>query len=200
MKSMRLINAGLVAIMALAIALNFAAGRDFSQPNLEVMPDMAHCPTYQAFEANPNMADGKTLQPPPQGSIARGFLPLHYERTEQDALRAGEELLNPVAADDEDARARGATGYAIFCQHCHGPSGAGDGMVSKRGFPPPASLLAEHAVNMKDGQIFHVITFGQANMPAHAAQVARADRWKIISYLRSMQTEAAKKLGKANPE
>ena len=200
MMSTRTINVVLAAIMALAIVLNFAAGRDFSRPNLEIMPDMAHCPTYQAFEPNTNTADGKTLQQPPPGSIARGFLPLHYERTEQDALRAGEELVNPVASDDEVARSRGAVAFAVFCQHCHGPSGAGDGMVSKRGFPPPASLLAEHAVNMKDGQIFHVITFGQGNMPAHSAQVARQDRWKIISYLRSMQAVAAKKPGEANPK
>jgi mono/diheme cytochrome c family protein len=198
--STRTINVGLAAIMVIAIILNFAASRDFSRPNLEVMPDMAHCPTYQAFEANPIMPDSKTLQPPPPGSIARGLLPLHYERTEQDALRAGEELVNPVALEDEAARSRGAVAYSVFCQHCHGPSGIGDGMVSKRGFPPPASLLAEHAVNMKDGQIFHVITFGQGNMPAHAAQIAREDRWKIISHLRSMQAAAAKQPGEANTE
>jgi mono/diheme cytochrome c family protein len=46
-------------------------------------------------------------------------------------------------------------------------------------------------MNLKDGQIFHIITYGQKNMPALAAQVLREDRWKAALYIRSMQ--AAKK-------
>ena len=189
---MRTLNTVLGAIMVVAVVLSFAATRDFSQPNLEFLPDMVHGPTYQAFEANPSSDDGKTLRQPAPGSIPRGLLPLSYERTEQDALRAGVELTNPYPADDLDVLARGATAYAMFCQPCHGPSGAGDGMVAKRGYPPPASLLLPHAIDMKDGQMFHVITYGQGNMPSHAPQVAREDRWKIISHLRSMQASAPK--------
>ncbi len=188
--SVRTLNLSLAAFMVVAVVLSFAAARDFSRPNLEIMPDMVHGPTYQAFEPNPSTADGKTLRQPAPGTIARGLLPFRYELTEQDALRAGEELVNPLPMDDDAALARGGAAFTVFCQPCHGPSGAGDGMVSKRGFPPPPSLLLEHAVNMKDGQIFHVITLGQGNMPGHAAQVSREDRWEIINYIRSMQAAA----------
>jgi mono/diheme cytochrome c family protein len=63
--------------------------------------------------------------------------------------------------------------------------------VPQRGVPLPASLTAENAVQMKDGQLFHVITYGQKNMPAHAGQIARADRWKVILYVRELQRQAA---------
>jgi len=192
--STRSLNIILGSIMGMAIVLSFAAARDFSRPNLEIMPDMYHAPSYHSFEENENTRDGKTLLDPVPGSIPRGFMPFKYQRTEQDALRAGEELINPKAADDVKSLARGATAYAIFCQHCHGPGGAGDGMVAKRGFPPPPSLLIEHAIKMRDGQMFHVITLGQGNMPAHAAQVSREDRWNIINHIRALQADAKKQL------
>ncbi len=187
------------SIMAVAIVLSFAAARDFSKPNLEVMPDMYHGPAYHAFDENPNTENGRTLREPALGSIPRGMMPFEYALTEPDALRAGEELVNPVSPDDTGSLARGATAYAIFCQHCHGPGGAGDGMVAHRGFPPPPSLLIEHAIKMKDGQMFHVTTLGQGNMPGHAAQVSREDRWHIINYIRTLQAEALNKPAVAPP-
>ncbi len=197
--SLRSLNVVLGGIMFGAIVFSIAASRDFSKPNLEVLPDMVHGPTYRAFEANENNPDGKTLRDPAPGSIPRGYLPFPFEATEQDAKRAGEELINPNAPDDVASLARGAVAYGVYCQQCHGPAGEGDGMVAKRGFPPPPSLLLEHAIQMKDGQMFHVITLGQANMPGHAAQVPREDRWNIIMYIRSLQAEAQRKTTGAQP-
>ena len=191
--STKALNIILGSIMVVAIVLSFAAARDFSKPNLEILPDMVHGPSYHAFEQNESTGNGRTLREPAPGSIPRGMLPFEYERTEQDALRAGEELTNPMSADDIDSLSRGASAYAIYCQHCHGPGGAGDGMVAKRGFPPPPSMLLEHAIKMKDGQMFHVTTLGQGNMPGHAAQVSREDRWHIINYIRTLQADAQRK-------
>jgi mono/diheme cytochrome c family protein len=39
---------------------------------------------------------------------------------------------------------------------------------------------------MKDGQLFHIITFGQGNMPSYAAQVDRDDRWKVVRFVRGL--------------
>lgn len=178
------------SIMAVAIVLSFAAARDFSKPNLEIFPDMYHGPSYRAFDENPTTGDGRTLRDPAPNSIPRGLMPFEYGPNEQDALRAGDELVNLESTEDVDSLARGAVAYSIFCQHCHGPGGAGDGMVAKRGFPPPPSLLIEHAIKMKDGQMFHVITLGQGNMPGHAAQVSRKDRWRIINHIRTLQADA----------
>jgi mono/diheme cytochrome c family protein len=53
----------------------------------------------------------------------------------------------------------------------------------------PPSLLAEHALKMKDGQMFHVLTFGQNNMPSYASQLSREDRWSVIGFVRSLQAQ-----------
>ncbi len=177
----------LAATLGVVIALIWVAGRDFSRPNVEFMPDMAHSLAYETFAANPNFRDAKTLQQPPAHSIVRGYMPLHYEATPEDAVRAGNELESPVPLDDPQVLARGAFVYSAFCQQCHGPSGLGDGPVAKRGFPPPPSLMADNARNMKNGQVFHILTYGQGNMPAHAGQLSRRDRWKVAAHVRELQ-------------
>lgn len=188
----RVLNGLLGVVLLVCLALIWLARRDFARPNAEFLPDMAHSPAYGAFSPNPNFPDGKTLQLPPAGTIVRGHAPLHYAATLQDSSRAGQELRNPFVSDDVQAAQRGAAVFASFCQHCHGPTGQGDGLVVKRGFPPPPSLTAQHALGMKDGQMFHVVTYGQGNMPGHAAQLSRADRWRAIIHVRTLQAHAAR--------
>src|SRR6516225_8974273 len=101
--------------------------RDLSQRNFEAFPDMAHAVAYDTYAPNPNFPDGKTLQLPERGTIARGSVPLHYESTPQDAVRAGEELTNPYSMDNARACERGAFVYTNYCQFCHGSEGKGDG-------------------------------------------------------------------------
>jgi mono/diheme cytochrome c family protein len=163
--------------------------RDVSRPNYDFLPEaqMAYPVAYAAFSPNPNFADGLTLRSPPAGTIARGHWPLHYQATPEDALRAGSELHNPFSAGDESRQQRGSVVFANFCQVCHGATGQGNGPITRGGFPPPASLLADRAVQMPDGQMFHVLTFGQRNMPAFAAQLSREDRWSVILHVRMLQ-------------
>ena len=138
------------------------------------------------------LADGRRVDlRPPAGSVARGYLPIGYAATPEGALLAGLELRNPIVAEDADAVARGAFVFATFCSVCHGAGGQGDGTVTRRGVPPPPSLLLENALQMTDGQMFHVISMGQANMAAYASQVERDDRWRVIRYIRTLQEAAA---------
>lgn len=184
----------LAAGTAITLSASLFVGHDHAQPNFEFLPDMARAAHFGAFEPNPNFADGKTQQAPQPGTIARGLLPLHYAATPEDALRAGRELTSPYAGASADvlrpAIERGGAAYRAWCVACHGGGGTGDGPVALRGFPPPPSLLAPHARDMADGQLFHVITYGQGNMPAHASLVDRDDRWKVVAYLRKLQESA----------
>lgn len=193
------LNMALLAAIIVTAVLTLAMRRDTSQPNYMFLPEMVYSVAYDAFAPNPVFADGQTLQTPIPGTIARGQIPLHYAATPEDALRAGAELPNPFAAPTGENAAqqrqayldRGAQVFRSFCIPCHGPSGAGDGPVTRRGFPPPPSLTAERAVNMKDGQMFHVLTYGQGNMASYAAQVSPEDRWKVILHVRGLQHAAA---------
>ncbi len=179
----------LVRLVATATA-SWNVDWNAAAPNAEFLPEMVHSVPYDSFDSNPNFADGKTLREPVAGTIPRGFLPLHYNSTASDLERAGEELHNPYATDDSAALTRGALQFGRMCTPCHGPGGSGDGAVALRGYPPPPSLLAENAMNLNDGQIFHIITFGKGNMPPHAAQVSREDRWKVILHIRSLQAKS----------
>jgi mono/diheme cytochrome c family protein len=183
------LNVLLFIAVLLLIAANVALRPNSAQLNYEFLPQMAHAPRYNAFAANPNFADDKTLQVPPAGTIPRGYIPVRYVATPQDASRAGEELKSPVDLTSQQARERGAAVFSNYCAVCHGPVGLGNGTVTQRGFPPPPSLLAEHALKMKEGQMFHVLTLGQNNMPSYASQLSREDRWNAIAYVRMLQAQ-----------
>lgn len=185
--SLRFVNSALLFAFVIVGLLIWTLGNDPGRPNWEFLPDMAHAVPYDSFAPHPDLPRHMAMQPPPEGTIARGHLPLHYEPTPKDAERAGDELENPFRADDLPRRQRGAQVYAQQCVVCHGAGGKGDGPVSLRGVPPPASLIAEKAVKMKDGQLFHVITYGQVNMASYAAQVERDDRWAVILHIRQLQ-------------
>ena len=191
----RITNFVLALALLACLAVIVGSQPDVTRPNYEYLPEMAHSPAYSAFAANPNFPDGKTLRPPVPGTIPRGELPLPYQPTPEDALRAGAELTNPFPASDKAAADRGYNVFTNFCAPCHGVSGQGNGPVTTRGFPPPPSLFVENAVKMKDGQMFHVLSFGQANMASYASQISREDRWKVILYVRSLQAQEARKAG-----
>lgn len=191
--SLRKLNVLLAVLLLGCVWLNWELRREADRPNYEFLPEMVRTPAYDSFAPNPNFPDGATLRPPEPGTIARGQLPLHYPATPEGAVQAGQELANPFAADDLPRRQRGAFVYANFCQPCHGPAGKGDGPVARRGFPPPASLLQEKAVQMKDGQMFHVLTYGQGNMAPYAPLLSRDDRWCAILHVRALQQTQEKK-------
>ena len=202
------LNWGLAVVLGMVCLAIVALPTDLSRPNWEFFPEMKRSPAWSSYEPNPNFANGRTLQPPAPGTIARGELPLHYSATKEDALRAGEELENPFpiaasgdASNEKEAQAladqrqasigRGAEVYRIYCASCHGPNGLGDGPVAKRGFPPPPPLPTGKSVQMKDGQLFHILSYGQGSMSPMAGQLSRASRWDAVNYVRSLQ-EAAK--------
>ncbi len=186
-------NMVLLILLAIVACATFAGHVDYTRPNIEILPDMKYTPAWAAYRQNPVFANGRTLQEPVPGTIARGQMPLHFEPTKEDALRAGVELHNPFGSDADPAKLqesikRGGDNYRVFCISCHGATGAGDGPVAKRGFPPPPSLLTGNSPKMKDGQLFHILTYGgQTSMPDFAAQLSPDLRWDVVNYIRSMQ-------------
>ncbi len=181
------LNVTLIAFLCVGVGVHLSVRPDASRRNFEFLPEMVESVPFDAQGPNDNFLDGKNLRSPVPGTIARGYLPLRYAPTPEDALRAGKELVNPFDSADEAALARGAFVYQNFCQVCHDSAGLGKGVLSTRGVPPPPSLKAERALAMKDGQMFHVLSFGQGNMGSYASQLDRDDRWKTILYVRSLQ-------------
>lgn len=188
-------NLFLGVLMLGVVVLAVLMGRDMSRPNGEFLPDMKYSPAYGAYSANPNFEDGRTMQSPVAGTIARGDLPLHFTASKEDALRAGKELSNPFQAHQKTLRrsiARGRNVFHITCAACHGAGGLGDAPVTKRGFPPPPSLLTGKSLKMKDGQLFHILTYGQGSMAPVAGQLTRRQRWDAVNFVRDLQDRFAK--------
>lgn len=186
------LNIALFVLLGIGAVLNWTLSSDHRRPNVEFMPEMARPVPHESYAEHGGMKNNMVLQPLPEGAIPRGHPPLHYEATPTDAERAGQELSNPFKFGDKRWQPRGAEVFANYCALCHGAGGAGDGPISKRGVPPPPSLLADKAKNMKDGQLFHIVTYGQSNMAAYAAQISREDRWAVILHVRQLQKGAGK--------
>lgn len=199
------LNRFLLVVIAILVFLAWFLRRDFSQPNYSFTPEMVFSVPYDSFAANLNYSDGKTLQLPPPGTVARNAILFDYQPTEADALRAGEELTNPWTQPDIDAdsllaaRDRGRKLFAVNCLPCHGALGIGDGPVAMRGFPAPPPFTSETSLEMNDGRMFHVITHGQRfladkHMPGYAGQIRAEDRWQVVLHVRSLQQAAVRKL------
>lgn len=189
---------GTVVVGVLMIALATLIGAhwwvlpDPSRRNWEFFPDMVESAAVDAQSPAFVLADGTPvdLRPAP-GTVARGFLPFGFPATPEGASAAALALENPFRTNDGGAAARGKVVYDNFCAVCHGWAGHGDGAVTRKGVPPPPSLLLDHAIEMTDGRMYHVITAGQGNMGSYASQVERDDRWRAILHVRSLQQAGA---------
>ncbi len=159
--------------------------RDVALRNDEWPTQMQYSPAYLSQTANPMLPNRMTEQPPVPGSVPRGFQPFHYGSDPAELERAGRELKNPFPPTAENL-ARGQYIFSNYCVACHGATGAGDGPIIPK-YPNPPSYQTEKSRSLPDGGMFHVITLGRNNMPAHAAQVPADDRWKAILYIRKLQ-------------
>jgi len=181
----RYLTIALAVLLVVSIGLNIAVRRGpVTRPPFEYFPDMARPVRYNAFETNPNFADGSTLRVPPPGTIPRGLLPL----TSEAATPAGAKPENPFKPDDAAAGERGAVVFNTYCVPCHGATAAGDGLVVQHGFPAPPTLLRARTRAMSDAQIFGIISNGSGGMPSYATQIAREDRWKAVLHVRKLRS------------
>jgi len=166
-----------------AVAVGCGAGGN--KRGFEYTTDMVYSLAYDSFAPNPVTRDGLTLQRPVRGTIARGFLPLHYTATPEDAVRAGLELRNPIPPTARTAE-QGKALFETYCAVCHGPQGAGDGPLVPK-IPNPPAYNSARVKSMPAGQIFHVITFGSGRMPSYASQLQAHDRWLIAAHVQTLQ-------------
>jgi mono/diheme cytochrome c family protein len=97
-------------------------------------------------------------------------------------------LINPFAADVAAIDA-GRQIYAGNCASCHGDSGRGDGPAAAGLQPLPADLTSHLAPGKhSDGEIFRWLRDGVPGsaMPAFGAVISEENRWRLISYLRTL--------------
>jgi mono/diheme cytochrome c family protein len=103
---------------------------------------------------------------------------------------------------DKAALERGRERYQIFCSACHGMTGEGDGMITRRGFQKPPSFYDDRLQENTTpaSHFFDVVTNGWGAMPDYASSIPPEDRWKIIAYLRALQLSRRLKLEELSPD
>jgi len=179
------------ALVTLALLLlQSALKTDPRRRNVEIFTEMAYSRAAEAFAPSAVLPDGRTLQRPVEGVVVRGALPFRYGAGPEQAQRAGRELANPFALEDAAAVERGRVVFNIYCAVCHGADGQGLGPAVLRGVLPPPSFMADRARTIADGEMFHIVTRGQGNMPSYAFQIEAEDRWKAILQVRTLQRRA----------
>jgi len=180
------VNIGLLVALTAAVLLNALLISRQPERGGEVMPELVHPTAAKTLGASTLLPDEMVQQAPLPGTVARGHLPLPFAPGDSERERAGRQLRNPVPADAETVRS-GKKIFGDFCFPCHGEAGTGNGPVVARGFPAPPSLAGESAKQMADGQIFHQLTFGRANMPSYRFLLKPSQRWAVIRYVRELQ-------------
>lgn len=180
----------LFAMAAVLLALGGCArGCTSRRPPIHLNPNMDQQPKVLPQTASPFFANGASMRPPVEGTVARGELfadtALYEGKTE-----AGEPVAQIPIPVTGEVLARGAERYRIYCGPCHGDQGDGKGMLNQRAGVTVANLLDERIRNLPDGQIFDVATNGLGLMSGYRYPVPPQDRWAIIAHVRVLQGQA----------
>jgi mono/diheme cytochrome c family protein len=144
------------------------------KPNVIYMPDMVYSPSMKAQSGG--------MRVPVPGTVERSFEAYPFPN---DPELAGKELKNPLLPTAAVLK-RGKHIYENYCIVCHGPAGEGNGYIIPK-YPRPPSLHSDKVKTWADGSIYHVISMGQNLMPSYASQIAPADRWATLLYVRALQ-------------
>jgi mono/diheme cytochrome c family protein len=183
----------LMAVFGCAtIAFTSCEKHDSNSPGVEYMPDMYRSPSFETnLTTVIKNADGTldtiaTNRTPAQGTIARGFMPYPFPNTPDGYEQAKMNAHNPLERNDLNLT-QGEELYGKFCVHCHGATGQGDGAVGLKLPGAPPAYTAADKINMTEGEIFQIITYGKGLMGSHASQVNQEERWKLVLYVQKLQ-------------
>lgn len=149
--------------------------------------DMHDTPRYEAYEESDFFADHRAMRPLVEGTVARGMLrdnDLFYTASVDGELTT---TLPPEVVLSATLLERGQDRFNVYCAPCHSQLGDGNGMVVQRGYKRPMSFHDPRLRGERVGYFFDVITNGFGQMPSYAPQIAAADRWAIVAYLRALQ-------------
>ncbi|RYY41518.1 MAG: cytochrome c [Chitinophagaceae bacterium] len=194
----------LTGIIAGALSFTGCGGAHGNDPGEAYMPDMYYSRAYEAYGYN-NQPEDHNLKArgaqyngmPVPGSIARGdAFPFALPAGDSGyATAASYKAPGQPASITPEQSKEAQRLYQINCAICHGTALDGNGPLWKGGDGPfpaaPRNLMDDYTKKLSDAQIYHVITYGKGQMGSYASQVHPAERWWIISYIRSKQGPAA---------
>jgi cytochrome c len=144
---------------------------------------------YSQMDYYSYLPQGKHLVEPVAGTVPRGKAEYVYPfpDTNEGYEEAGKKLKNPLPKTPENL-AEGKRLYELYCIHCHGEKGNGQGsIVQAEKFPAPPSYYGPQLKDLPEGKMFHSITYGKNLMGSHASQLSPQERWKVILYVQALR-------------
>lgn len=186
MKAAALIAAG----VSLSFAFSSCSRNNPDSSGVEYMPDMYRSPSYEDNSPNGMFADSLTDRVPPKGTVPVGFTPDPFPNTPEGWKNAAEFMKDPFPATAE-VQEQGKAIFNVFCIHCHGQNGQGDGPVAGKLPGPPPPYNGAQLKGLTEGEIYQVLEYGGAQgqnyMGSHASQLTVDERWKLIRYIQVLQ-------------
>lgn len=153
-----------------------------------------HAEFYNSNIYNPFRMNMREPAPNTVKRNTQGWLPYRLPN-DSTGLRMASRLKNPFDSS-QAVIAGGKALYEMYCDHCHGAKGEGNGKVAegvkidgvqKGNYNGVPSYKSDALRNMTEGHIFHVITYGKNLMWPHGSQISPEDRWKIAKYVKTLQ-------------
>ncbi len=205
--------------VALLIASCKAGG---DKPGLEYAPNMYHAVAYEPYsqitdpgagswltsieyeDGHAEFYNSNSLNPyrmnmrmPPAHTVSRNKANVLPYRLPKDSLAIAAKIKSPFeGVDNAQLLADGKALYTMYCTHCHGAKGEGNGKVAtgvtidgveRSAYAGVANLKGDAYKDITEGHIFHVITAGKGLMAPHGSQISQEDRWKIARYVKTLQ-------------
>ncbi|MBX2967146.1 MAG: cytochrome c [Cyclobacteriaceae bacterium] len=208
-----------IGLVVATLLAGCRAGGD--SPGLEYAPNMYHSVAYEPYTQITNLDAGRWLtsieyedghaefynsnnlnpfkmnmRMPPANTVSRNKLGLLPYRLHKDSLESASKLVSPYEGSVDAILADGKALYTMYCTHCHGAKGEGDGKVAtgvtvdgveRSMYAGVANLKGDAYKDITEGYIFHVITVGKGLMAPHGSQISQEDRWKISHYVKALQ-------------
>ena len=181
-------NKVFITIVFIVGVIFFSSCGGDSSPGYEYMPNMYRSPSIETYgEHTIENFNGM----PVKGTVSRGnLLTFNYDNTLEGYLAAGNSAVNPLENNKKNL-VDGKALYGMFCEHCHGATGAGDGTMTHAIYSAVPHYNDEKLkrrcglpmCDLKAGHIFHAITYGLNAMGPHATQINENERWKIVLYV-----------------
>jgi len=205
----------LIPVAAIALVLA-ACGRGPKDTGRIYMPDMTYSNAYETYSPSDiKSTDGfdMSARKPVPGTIPYGYIPddssvkrnqaflmsymikNHYThdaaKWQEEFDRAGNEIKDPLPYTEEN-KSEGARLYNIQCTPCHGTKGDGAGQLVELpsgGEGPFTSRPPDYKTRLpqvKDGNIFYVVSYGKNMMGPYGFQLSVKERWQIIHYIKGL--------------
>lgn len=153
-----------------------------------------HAEYFNSNKFNPHRMNMREPAANTVSRNAKGYLPYRLPN-DSTGLRMSNRLKNPLDSTVEVVAA-GKALYEMYCDHCHGAKGEGNGKVAegvnvdgvqKSSYAGVPNYKSDALKNISEGHIFHVITYGKNLMWPHGSQISPEDRWRIAKYVKTLQ-------------